>query len=265
MENKLWKDDGLTIIAGPCAVESRDQLLRIAEAVKEAGADMLRGGAFKPRTNPGEFEGLGIEGLAILAEAKEMFGLPVVTEIMDVNDVDAFAMHSVDVYQIGARTMQAYKILEELDSVGVEVLLKNGMNSSVKEWIGAAKRIKNAEKCTLCFRGKNNETDVARNGADIVSMAYLLDSENKKYRTIFDPSHSAGKRNLIYPVSIAAAQMGFDGLIIEVHDQPDTALCDGKQSLLPKELKILIRDARELYEAGREMRKRYETEMGDSK
>lgn len=265
MKSTLYVEGGLTIIAGPCAVESRDQLLRIAEAVKEAGADMLRGGAFKPRTKKGEFEGLGIEGLAILAEAKEMFGLPIVTEIMDVNDVDAFAMHGVGVYQIGARNTQNYKLLEELSSVDVEVLLKNGMNSSMKEWIGAATRISNAEKCTLCFRGKNNETDIARNGIDAVTMAYLTDSNNKKYRTIFDPSHSAGRVDLIYPVSIAAAQMGFDGLMIEVHDQPKDALCDGKQSILPKELKILIRDAREIYETGKEMRKRYEIDMGGSR
>ncbi len=232
----------LVVMAGPCAVESQDQLFRIAEKVKEAGADFLRGGGYKPRTRGGDWEGLKEQGLEILARAKERFGLRIVTEILDKAHIPLFQQYGVDLYQVGARNTQNQTLVNELGKVVVPVLLKNGMNTSMKEWLGAAKRVP-AEYCILCMRGKNVDTDVARNSADLVTLAHLV--QDVDYPIIFDPSHSTGRRDLVYRVSIAAVATGANGLLIETHHDPENAITDGQESILPGELAVLVKHALE--------------------
>jgi 3-deoxy-7-phosphoheptulonate synthase len=220
----------VVVIAGPCSVESREQLLDTAHAVKAAGATMLRGGAYKPRTSPYDFQGLGIEALKILREAKQETGLPVVTEVMSTEDIDIICEH-VDMLQVGARNMQNFALLRRLATVNKPILLKRGPSATVKEWLLAAEYLLSGgnHQVVLCERGiKTFETEM-RNTFDLAAVALARDLSHLP--VIADPSHGTGKQSLIAAVSRAAVAVGADGLIIEVHPCPERALSDGPQSL----------------------------------
>jgi 3-deoxy-7-phosphoheptulonate synthase len=220
----------VVVIAGPCSVESREQILTTAHAVKAAGASMLRGGAYKPRTSPYEFQGLGEEALKLLAEAREETGLPVVTEVMGTEDVDLIGEY-VDMFQIGARNMQNFALLRRLATANKPVLLKRGPSATVKEWLLAAEYLLSGgnPNVVLCERGiKTFETET-RNTLDLAAIA--LARELTHLPVIADPSHGTGKPALIPPMSRAAIACGADGLIVEVHPCPERALSDGPQSL----------------------------------
>src|ERR1700723_2818523 len=217
-------------IAGPCSVESREQLLSTAQAVKRAGATMLRGGAYKPRTSPYDFQGLGLEALKILREAREQSGLPVVTEVMSTEDVDIICEH-VDMLQVGARNMQNFALLRRLATVKKPILLKRGPSATVKEWLLAAEYLLSGGRSDVVLRGRRSrafETEM-RNTIDLAAVALARDLS--LLPVIADPSHGTGKQSLIAAVSRAAVAVGADGLIIEVHPCPERALSDGPQSL----------------------------------
>ena len=219
------------VIAGPCSVEWLDQMLETARAVKRAGAVMLRGGAYKPRTSPYDFQGLGLEALEILDAARRETGLPVITEVMSTEDVDIICQHA-DMLQVGARNMQNFALLRRLAKLKMPVMLKRGPSATVKEWLLAAEYLLaggNAQ-VVLCERGiKTFESEMMRNTLDLAAVA--LARELSHLPVIADPSHGTGKRELIAPASRAALAIGADGLIIEVHPCPERALSDGAQSL----------------------------------
>ncbi|MGD0507669.1 MAG: 3-deoxy-7-phosphoheptulonate synthase [Terriglobales bacterium] len=220
----------VVVIAGPCSVESREQLLHTAEGVKRAGATMLRGGAYKPRTSPYEFQGLGIEALKILREARQITGLPVVTEVMSTEDVDLICEYA-DMLQVGARNMQNFALLRRLATIKKPILLKRGPSATVKEWLLAAEYLLSGgnDQVVLCERGiKTFETGM-RNTFDLAAVA--LAKELSHLPVMADPSHGTGKQSLIGPVSRAAIAVGADGIIVEVHPCPERALSDGPQSL----------------------------------
>src|ERR1700690_4178819 len=220
----------VVVIAGPCSVESRQQLLDTAHAVKRAGAAMLRGGAYKPRTSPYDFQGLGLEALKILREAKQETGLPVVTEVMSTEDVDIICEH-VDMLRVGARNMQNFALLRRLATVNKPILLKRGPSATVKEWLLAAEYLLSGgnQQVVLCERGiKTFETE-KRNTCDLAARALARDLSRPP--VIADPSHGTGKQSLIAALSRAAVAVGADGLIIEVHPCPERALSDGPPSL----------------------------------
>jgi 3-deoxy-7-phosphoheptulonate synthase len=218
------------LIAGPCTIETRAQTLDTARAVWDAGATMFRGGAYKPRTSPYAFQGLGQEGLRLLAEAKAQTGLPIVTECMDLRDLDD-VMEVADVVQIGARNMQNYGLLTEVGRAGRPVLIKRGLSSTIEELLQAAEYVlkEGNEAVILCERGIRTFETAYRFTLDLAAVPVL------KARThlpvIVDPSHAAGRRELVGPLSLAAAAVGADGIIVEVHPEPDEAICDGPQSL----------------------------------
>jgi 3-deoxy-7-phosphoheptulonate synthase len=222
--------EAFSLIAGPCTVETRDQVLSTARAVKEAGASMFRGGAYKPRTSPYTFQGLGQEGLRLLAEAKEETGLPVVTECMDARDLDA-VLEVADVVQLGARNMQNYPLLTEVGRAGRPVLLKRGLSATLEELLMAAEYIlkEGNEAVMLCERGIRTFETSYRVTLDIAAVPVL--KQLTHLPVIVDPSHAAGRRDLVGPLSLAAAAAGADGIIVEVHPQPDEAICDGPQAL----------------------------------
>jgi 3-deoxy-7-phosphoheptulonate synthase len=220
----------VVVIAGPCSVESREQLLETAQAVKRAGASMLRGGAYKPRTSPYEFQGLGIEALKILREARDLTGLPVVTEVMSTEDVDLICEYA-DMLQVGARNMQNFALLRRLATVNKPVLLKRGPSAIVKEWLLAAEYLLSGgnSQVVLCERGIKTFETATRNTIDLAGIA--LAKELSHLPVIADPSHGTGKQSLIGSVSRAAIAVGADGIIVEVHPCPERALSDGPQSL----------------------------------
>jgi 3-deoxy-7-phosphoheptulonate synthase len=220
----------VVVIAGPCSVESREQLLQTAHAVKRAGASMLRGGAYKPRTSPYDFQGLGIEALKILSEAKKETGLPIVTEVMSTEDLDVIAEHA-DMLQVGARNMQNFALLRRLATSNKPVLLKRGPSATVKEWLLAAEYLLSGgnRNVVLCERGIKTFESEMRNTFDLAAVALARDLSHLP--VVADPSHGTGKQSLIAPVSRAAVAVGADGLIIEVHPCPERALSDGPQSL----------------------------------
>src|SRR5882757_6566206 len=231
----------VVVIAGPCSVESREQLLETAHGVKRAGANMLRGGAYKPRTSPYEFQGLGIEALKILREARELTGLPVVTEVMSTEDVDLICEYA-DMLQVGARNMQNFALLRRLATIKKPILLKRGPSSSVKEWLLAAEYLLSGgnDEVVLCERGiKTFESEMTRNTLDLAAVALVR--ELSHLPVLADPSHGTGKRELIAPASRAALAIGADGLIIEVHPCPERALSDGAQSLTLDEFAKLMK------------------------
>lgn len=222
--------DTVVVIAGPCSVESREQLISTAQAVKKAGASLLRGGAYKPRTSPYDFQGLGEEALKILREASEETGLPVVTEVMSTEDVELICEYA-DMLQVGARNMQNFALLRKLATVRKPILLKRGPSATVKEWLLAAEYLLAGgnQDVVLCERGiKTFETET-RNTMDLAAIALARDLSHLP--VIADPSHGTGKQSLIAAVSRAAVAVGADGLIIEVHPCPERALSDGPQSL----------------------------------
>ena len=222
--------DHFTLIAGPCTVESREQTLEVARCVAENGAAMLRGGAYKPRTSPYSFAGLGQEGLRLLAEAKEETGLPIVTELMDVRDLDD-VLEVADVIQVGARNMQNYTLLSELGRAGRPVLLKRGLSATLDELLLASEYVlkEGNESVMLCERGIRTFETAYRFTLDLMAVPVLR--ELSHLPVIVDPSHAAGRRDWVEPMSLAAAAAGADGIIVEVHNQPDQAICDGPQAI----------------------------------
>ncbi len=230
----------MAMIAGPCSVESYEQVLEIARAAKASGANMLRGGAFKPRSSPYSFQGLGLEGLDILCAVKDEVGLPIVTELMSDKYLDIFS-EKVDLIQIGARNMQNFDLLKQLGQVKRPILLKRGLNATYEEWIMAAEYVMAAgnENVILCERGIRTFEAFTRNTLDLQSIPVL----NRKTHlpVVIDPSHAGGKWWLVEPMAKAAIAAGADGLIIEVHNNPECALCDGAQSLKPAKFDTLMR------------------------
>jgi 3-deoxy-7-phosphoheptulonate synthase len=218
------------MIAGPCTVESREQLLSTAEAVKDGGASMLRGGAYKPRTSPYSFQGLGDEGLRLLREAKEATGLPIVTELMDPRDLEP-VLDVADVIQVGARNMQNYSLLAEIGRSGRPVLLKRGLAAQVEELLMASEYVlkEGNEQVMLCERGIRTFETATRFTLDIMAIPVI--KELSHLPVVVDPSHAAGRRDLVLPLSLAAAAAGADGIIVEVHHDPDAAICDGPQAV----------------------------------
>ncbi len=241
------------VIAGPCAVESREQLFETAQVVKQAGAVALRGGAFKPRTSPYSFQGLGREGLELLAEARERYGLPVVTEVMHPSHVELVAEYA-DCLQIGTRNMQNYDLLREAGASGKPVLLKRGLAATVEEWLQAAEYIASAGslQIILCERGIRTFEPSTRFTFDIGGAVYA--KLETHLPIIADPSHATGTHKLVIPVALAAIAAGLDGIMVEVHPHPDRALSDGPQSLTPRNFQRLMNRLRPVAEAvGREL------------
>jgi 3-deoxy-7-phosphoheptulonate synthase len=221
-----------TVIAGPCSVETEEQMFESARAVKAAGADMLRGGAFKPRTSPYAFQGLGLKGLKLLSQAGKETGLPIVTEVIDPRDV-SWVAEFADVLQIGTRNMQNYSLLKEVGQAGRPVLLKRGMYSTLEEWLNCAEYIlsEGNPNVILCERGIRTFETYTRNTLDLSAVPAI--KELTHLPIIIDPTHSTGRVSLISPMSLAAVAAGADGLIIEVHYNPAEALCDADQALTP--------------------------------
>ncbi len=232
------------IIAGPCAVESREQLLSTAAAVKAAGAQILRGGAFKPRTSPYQFQGLGIEGLQYLKDARELTGLPVITEVMEPEMVEIVAEYA-DILQIGSRNMQNFPLLYAAgrNSFHRPVMLKRGLSATIEEWLLAAEYIVSAGNphVILCERGIRSFDTQTRNLLDLSCVPLL--HELTHLPVVVDPSHGTGRRELVPTMSRAGIAAGADGLILEVHPDPNSALCDGRQSITPDQLKSVVREA----------------------
>jgi 3-deoxy-7-phosphoheptulonate synthase len=220
----------LTVMAGPCSVESRDQLLLTADAVAAAGATILRGGAFKPRTSPYSFQGLGLEGLRILAEARERTGLPIITEVMEPANVVAVAEHA-DILQVGARNMQNYSLLMAVGGTDRPVMLKRGLAATIEEWLMAAEYIVSSgnPQVILCERGIRTFETYTRNTLDLAAVPLL--HRLTHLPVVVDPSHATGKRWLVRAMALAAVAAGADGIMVEVHPSPDDALSDGEQSL----------------------------------
>lgn len=218
------------IIAGPCAVENEEQLVTTAKSVKQAGASALRGGAFKPRTDPKSFQGLGVEGLKLLAKARKETGLPVVTEILDTRDVLLVAEYA-DIIQIGSRNTQNYPLLKEVARTGKPILLKRGMAMTIEEWLLAAEYIlaEGNDQILLCERGIRTFESATRHTLDLACVPLL--KQKTKFLVIVDPSHGTGEASLVPPMCKAALACGADGLMIEVHPNPAKALSDGRQSL----------------------------------
>jgi 3-deoxy-7-phosphoheptulonate synthase len=231
----------LVVIAGPCSVETRLQTLEAAHAVKEAGARMLRGGAFKPRTSPHSFQGLGHKGLEILAEARQETGLPIVTEVMDAQDIPLLCEFA-DVLQVGARNMANFRLLGRLGQTSLPVLLKRGPGSRIREMLQAAEYImvEGNTRVILCERGINTFEDATRNTTDINAIPVL--KQWSHLPVLLDPSHSTGNFRWVTPVARAGVAAGADGLIVEVHPNPGEALCDGAQSLMPDRFARLMQD-----------------------
>jgi len=236
------------LIAGPCAVESEQQTLDAARAAKDAGAHILRGGAYKPRTSPYSFQGLAEDGLKILEVARAETGLPIVTEVMDARDVEKVAAVA-DMLQIGTRNMQNFSLLKEVGSIGKPVMLKRGMTATIEEWLMAAEHIgrQGNLQILLCERGIRTFETATRNTLDISAVPVVR--EESHLPIIIDPSHAAGRRTLVHPLSMAAVAVGADGIMIDVHCHPESALTDGPQALVPDELMKLSADIRKLAEA----------------
>lgn len=251
--NEIIGANKIQVIAGPCAVESREALLTVAKKVKEAGATFLRAGAFKPRTSPYSFQGLGEEGLKYLAEARELTGLPVVTEIMDARDIDIIVKYT-DVIQIGARNMQNFRLLLEVGATKKPVLLKRGLSSTIKEWLMSAEYImsRGNHQVILCERGIRTFETATRNTLDLSAVPLL--KKLTHLPVVVDPSHGVGKWDLVAPMAKAAVAAGADALMIEVHNNPEEALSDGEQSIRPEHFNQLMQDLKPIAKAiGREI------------
>ncbi|RNL79751.1 3-deoxy-7-phosphoheptulonate synthase [Nocardioides marmorisolisilvae] len=230
--------DTFTFIAGPCAVETASQTLEAAEMAKAAGASLLRGGAFKPRTSPYAFQGLGVKGLEILADVRETTGLPIVTEVVDARDVTVVAEHA-DMLQIGTRNMANFGLLQAAGESGKPVLLKRGMTATIEEWLMAAEYVAQRGNLdvVLCERGIRTFEPSTRNTLDISAVPVVQSISHLPI--IVDPSHAGGRKDLVVPLSRAAIGVGADGVIVDVHPNPENALCDGPQALLGTELREL--------------------------
>jgi 3-deoxy-7-phosphoheptulonate synthase len=241
------------VMAGPCSVESRDQVLESAIPVKEAGATFLRGGAFKPRTSPYSFQGLGEEGLDYLMHARKITGLPIITEVLDPRDLDLVARYT-DIIQIGARNMQNFKLLTEVGKLKMPVMLKRGLSATIQEFLLSAEYIaaEGNRKIILCERGIRTYETETRNTLDISAVPAL--KQLSHLPVFIDPSHGTGRWDLVAPMALAGVAAGADGLLIEVHSHPEVALSDGPQSLKPKKFAALMDDLRKVAAAlGREV------------
>ncbi len=238
----------IQIIAGPCSVETRDGLIDVARSLKAAGVKLLRGGAFKPRTSPYSFQGLGVKGLEYLSEARKETGLLIVTELMDPRDTEVVYKHA-DIIQIGARNMQNFRLLTEVGKLDKPVLLKRGLSATIKELLMSAEYIASEgnKRIILCERGIRTFETSTRNTIDIGAIPVL--KEETHLPVIVDPSHAAGKWNYVSPIARAAIAAGADGLLIEVHHDPESALCDGSQSLKPVKFNALIKELRGIADA----------------
>lgn len=240
-------DGNFAMIAGPCSVESEEQIVDIAKQVKESGASLLRGGAFKPRTSPYDFQGLRGEGIELLKEARKETGLPIVTEIMNVNHIDLF--EDVDFIQVGARNMQNFDLLKELGKTKKPVLLKRGLANTVKEFLMSAEYImaEGNENIVLCERGIRTYETATRNTLDLSAVPMLKSLSHLP--VVVDPSHATGINWMVEPMALAAAACGADGIMIEVHNDPVHALCDGAQSLTPAQFESVAKKVFKIREA----------------
>ncbi|MBA4417029.1 MAG: 3-deoxy-7-phosphoheptulonate synthase [Syntrophus sp. (in: bacteria)] len=238
---------GLVVIAGPCSVESEKQTMETAWAVKESGADVLRGGAFKPRSSPYAFQGLGKKGLKILKKAGEETGLPIVTEVLDPRDVLLVADYA-DMIQIGSRNMQNFSLLKEVGKTNQPVLLKRGMNATIEEWLNSAEYIlrEGNHRVVLCERGMRTYETYTRNTLDLSAVPAVKGLTHLP--VIVDPSHATGKAELVSPMSLAAVAAGADGIIVEVHINPEEALSDKEQALNPEQFSGMMHKLRPLYQ-----------------
>jgi 3-deoxy-7-phosphoheptulonate synthase len=236
---------GFTVIAGPCSIESEEQAIETALKVKEAGADILRGGAFKPRTSPYAFQGLGIKGLQILEKAGKESGLPVVTEVLDPRDV-SWVCEYVDILQVGTRNMQNFSLLKEVGKAGKPVLLKRGMFSTLSEWLSCAEYVlaEGNPNVILCERGIRTFESYTRNTLDLAIVPSI--KEVSHLPVIVDPSHGTGRLSLVERMSLASVAAGADGIMVEVHRNPAEALCDGDQSLSPPMFLSMMKKVRKL-------------------
>lgn len=233
------------VMAGPCSVESREQLLEAAQAVKACGAQFLRGGAFKPRTSPYDFQGLGVEGLKMMRSVADEVGLKVVTEIVNINDLDTICQYA-DMLQIGARNMQNFQLLKDVGFTKKPVLLKRGLSATISEWLNAAEYIASGGNynIVLCERGIRTYETFTRNTLDLSAVAAV--KELSHLPIIVDPSHGTGRWQMVQPMARAAVAAGADGLMIEVHPHPEVALSDGDQSLKPENFKIVMDEVRQI-------------------
>lgn len=231
----------LTVIAGPCSVESEDQILELSKIVKECGAGFLRGGAFKPRTSPYSFQGMKLEGLELLKLAKKETGLPIVTEIMSIDMIERFA-EDVDVIQVGARNMQNYELLKELGKTTKPILLKRGLSATIEELLMSAEYVMSEgnSNVILCERGIRTFETYTRNTLDISAVPAI--KKLSHLPVIVDPSHAAGLWWMVEPLAKAAVAVGADGIMIEVHNDPGNAKCDGQQSIKPERFRVLMED-----------------------
>ena len=238
----------IVVMAGPCTVENHDQLIRIAKEVKKSGAKVLRGGAFKPRTSPYSFQGLGEQGMKFLYEAKKITGMPVVTELMDPRDLPLFLKYA-DVIQIGARNMQNFELLKEVGKTKKPVLLKRGMASTVKDFLLSAEYVisEGNHNCILCERGIRTFENSTRFTLDISAVPVI--KRLSHLPVVIDPSHTSGIWDYVGPLAKAAVAVGADGLLIEVHDNPEKAMCDGPQALKPRKFQILMQELRAVAKA----------------
>ena len=235
------------MIAGPCSVESEEQIIEVAAAVKASGADILRGGAFKPRTSPYAFQGMKGEGIRLLLKAKEVTGLPIITEIMNISALELFA--DVDIIQVGARNMQNFDLLKELGKTDKPILLKRGLANTLEELLMSAEYIMSEgnENVILCERGIRTFETATRNTLDLSAVSIL--HELTHLPVVVDPSHATGKSRLVPPMALAATAAGADGIMVEVHNDPSCALCDGAQSLTPAQFDVLNGKIQKLREA----------------
>lgn len=245
VDDILIGGDSFVAIAGPCAVENEEQLVRIAEMVKRSGAQILRGGAYKPRTSPYAFQGLGDQGLKILKNASEMIGMPVVTEVMDIRDVEKVA-YCADIIQLGSRNMHNYSLIKEVAHTKKPILLKRGLCATIEEWIMTAEYIlqEGNEQVILCERGIRTFENSTRNTLDLSAVAYVRAVSHLP--VIVDPSHGTGRWYLVSPLAKAAYPVGAHGVMIEVHHSPKEALSDGEQSITPEKFHILMEEMKEL-------------------
>jgi 3-deoxy-7-phosphoheptulonate synthase len=253
IKGKIIGGKKVPVIAGPCAVENKTMLMNIAEKIRDAGASFIRGGAFKPRTSPYSFQGLGEEGLKYLAQVSKKTGLPVVTELMDPRDMKVIGKYA-DIIQIGARNMQNFRLLLEVGTSKKPVLLKRGLSATVKEWLMAAEYImsKGNQNVILCERGIRTFETATRNTLDLSAVPVL--KQLTHLPVVVDPSHGVGKWSLVAPMAKAAVAAGADGLMIEVHPNPEEAMSDGEQSLKPDDFKKLMKKLQPIATAiGREL------------
>ena len=241
---RIGGHEKVVVIAGPCSVEEEESLLLSAEAVKQAGADMLRGGAYKPRTSPYAFQGRGAEGLESLCHAREQFQMPIVTELMSIAKLDEFLEYGVDMIQIGARNMQNFDLLKAVGRTKTPVLLKRGLSNTIEEWLMSAEYIMSGgnDRVILCERGIRTFETFTRNTLDL--SAVLAVKQLSHLPVVVDPSHACGKAWMVERMALAAAAAGADGLIVEVHNDPPHALCDGAQSITPAQFAQLMEKLR---------------------